>query len=105
VWRIAVLNSLAEGDPEAMIRLVVFEQAMKELGWTNGGNLRIEYRWAGNDPELIRKFATELVALAPDVIMTSGSVVVGPRFGLDQKDGARVCANSGVPRCNVALVI
>lgn len=78
VRRIAVLNSLTEGDPEAMTRLAAFEQAMRELGWTNGGNLRIDYRWAGNDPELIRKFVAELVALAPDVIMTSGSVVVGP---------------------------
>jgi putative ABC transport system substrate-binding protein len=78
VRRIAVLNSLTEGDPEAMIRLAAFEQAMRELGWTNGGNLRIDYRWAGNDPELIRKFVAELVALAPDVIVTSGSVVVGP---------------------------
>jgi len=57
------------------------------LGWINGVNLRIDYRWPENDPELIRKFVAELVALAPDVILTSGSVVVGPM----------VRATSGIP--------
>jgi putative ABC transport system substrate-binding protein len=78
VRRIGVLHSLAEDDPESVTRRAAFEQAIKELGWTIGGNLRIDYRWTGNDPDLIRKFAAELVALAPDVILTSGSVVVGP---------------------------
>jgi putative tryptophan/tyrosine transport system substrate-binding protein len=48
------------------------------VGLDNGVNLRIDYRWSQNDPELIRKFAAELVALGPDVILTSGSVVAGP---------------------------
>ena len=78
VRRIGVLYSLAESDPESTARRAAFEQALKELGWTDGGNLRIDYRWAANDPELIRKFAAELVAMAPDVILTSGSIVVGP---------------------------
>jgi putative tryptophan/tyrosine transport system substrate-binding protein len=78
VRRIGVLNSLAEDDPESVTRRAAFERAIRELGWINGGNLRIDYRWARNDPELIRKFVGELVALAPDVIVTSGSVVVGP---------------------------
>jgi len=78
VARIAMLYSLAEDDPESVTRRAAFEQAIKELGWINGGNLRIDYRWTHNDPELIRKFAAELVALRPDVILTSGSVVVGP---------------------------
>jgi putative ABC transport system substrate-binding protein len=73
-----VLYSLAEDDPESVARRAAFEEALKELGWTNGVNLRIDYRWAGGNPELISKFVTELVALAPDVILTSGSVVVGP---------------------------
>jgi putative ABC transport system substrate-binding protein len=76
--RIGVLYSLTEGDPESVARRAAFERALKELGWINGGNVRIDYRWAGNDPELIRKFVSELVASAPDVILTSGSVVVGP---------------------------
>jgi len=78
VRRIGVLYSLAESDPESAARRAAFERALKELGWTDGGNLRIDYRWAANDPELIRKFAAELVAMAPDVILTSGSIVVGP---------------------------
>ena len=78
VRRIGVLNSLAENDPESAARRAAFEQALKELGWNNGGNLRIDYHWAENDPELIRKFVAELVALAPDVIVASGNVVVGP---------------------------
>ena len=78
VRRIGMLNSLAEDDPESVTRRAAFEQAMKELGWTIGGNLRIDYRWARNDFELIRRFAAELVALAPDVILTSGSIVVEP---------------------------
>jgi putative ABC transport system substrate-binding protein len=78
VRRIGVLNSLAENDPESAVRLRAFEQALKQLGWSNGGNLRIDIRWSGNDPELIRKFAAELISMAPDAIVTSGSVVVGP---------------------------
>ena len=78
VRRIGVLYSLAESDPESTARRAAFERALKELGWTDGGNLRIDYRWAANDPELIRKFAAELVAMTPDVILTSGSIVVGP---------------------------
>ena len=78
VRRIGVLNSLAEDDPKSVTRRAAFEQAIKELGWTIGGNLRIDYRWARNDFELIGKFAAELVALAPDVILTSGSLVVEP---------------------------
>ena len=77
VRRIGVLFSLAEDDPESVVRRAAFEQALKEKGWINGGNLRIDYRWASGDPELIRKFVAELVASAPDVIVTSGSQVMG----------------------------
>jgi putative ABC transport system substrate-binding protein len=78
VRRIGALYSLAEGDPESAARRTAFEQALRELGWNNGGNLRIDYRWAENDPELLRKFTAELVALAPDVILTSGSITAIP---------------------------
>jgi putative ABC transport system substrate-binding protein len=76
--RIGVLFSLTEDDPESVARRAAFEQALKELGWTSGGNVRIDYRWAGSDLGLIPKFVAELVASAPDVILTSGSQVVGP---------------------------
>jgi ABC-type uncharacterized transport system substrate-binding protein len=78
VRRIGVLYSLAEDDPESVVRRAALEQALKGLGWINGGNLRIDYRWAGGAPELIRKFVTELVASAPDVIVVSGSLAAGP---------------------------
>jgi ABC-type uncharacterized transport system substrate-binding protein len=76
--RLGVLYSLTEDDPESVARRAAFERELRRLGWTQGSNLRIEYRWSGNDPELIRKYADELVALRPDVILVSGSVVVGP---------------------------
>jgi putative ABC transport system substrate-binding protein len=76
--RIGMLYSLAEDDPESIVRRLAFEKALKDLGWTNGSNLRIGYRWAQNDPELIRKFVAELLAGAPDVILISGNAVVGP---------------------------
>ena len=78
VRRIGVLSALAEDDPESVTRRAAFEQALKALGWTNGSNLRIEYRWAADDAERVRKLAAELVALAPDVILTSGNIVLTP---------------------------
>jgi putative ABC transport system substrate-binding protein len=72
------LNILAEDDPESRLRIAAFKQGMQELGWTEGGNVRIETRWAGGDDSLVRKYAAELAALAPDVILTSGSVTVRP---------------------------
>ena len=65
VRRIGMLYSLAEDDFELLVRREAFEQALGKLGWTNGANIRIGYRWAQNDPELIRKFVAELVASGP----------------------------------------
>ena len=75
---IGSLNILAEDDPESRLRMAAFKQALQALGWTDGGNVRIEARWAGGDDALLRKYAAELAALAPDVILTSGSVTVRP---------------------------
>jgi putative ABC transport system substrate-binding protein len=72
------LNILAEDDPESRLRIAAFKQSLQELGWTEGRNVRIEARWAGGDDSLVRKYAAELAALAPDVILTSGSVTVRP---------------------------
>ncbi len=79
--RIRIIGSiqiLAEHDPESRVRHAAFTQGLKELGWIDGGNVRIEARWADGDDDRLRKFAAELVALAPDVILTSGSVTVRP---------------------------
>jgi putative ABC transport system substrate-binding protein len=77
VWRIGVLFSLAATDPEAQQRKTAFEQGLQELGWTNGRNVRIEYRWGAGDAANVRKYAAELIALAPDVILVSGGSAVG----------------------------
>jgi putative ABC transport system substrate-binding protein len=71
--RIGVLMSLAADDSEAQSRLTAFAQGLQELGWSEGRNIRTEYRWSGGDAERLRKYAAELVALAPDLILASGS--------------------------------
>jgi ABC-type uncharacterized transport system substrate-binding protein len=78
VRRISVMSVFLEDDPEMVARLAVFEQALQALGWTVGRNLRIDYRGSGNDPATIQKFAAELAALAPDVILASGNIVIAP---------------------------
>ena len=79
--RIAVLMSLAADDSEAARRLTAFVQGLQQLGWTDGRNVRIEYRWGAGDPERIRKYAAELVALAPDALFAIQS---GPVASLHQ---------------------
>jgi putative ABC transport system substrate-binding protein len=71
------LSVLAENDPESLRRIEVFRQSLAELGWVEGRSVRIEARWAIDDDEL-RKHSVELAALAPDVILTSGTVTVRP---------------------------
>jgi ABC-type uncharacterized transport system substrate-binding protein len=73
VRRIGILMNLAADDPEAPARIAAFAQGLGEFGWNVGGNLRIDYRWGAGEAERIRKEASELVALAPDVILCSGS--------------------------------
>jgi putative ABC transport system substrate-binding protein len=66
--RLGVLIPYAESDAEAQSEIAAFRQTLEQLGWRDGGNLAIEYRWAGGDPSRIRAYAKELVALAPDAI-------------------------------------
>src|SRR6516165_6839783 len=70
--RIGMLTSLAADDPQMSARDAAFWQALQELGWTVGRNLRVEQRWGAGDPERMRKHAAELAALAPDVILVTG---------------------------------
>ena len=70
---IGATTSLSENDPEDKVRSAAFRQRLQELGWTVGGNVRIEYRYGSGNAERIRKNAAELVALAPDVILAGGS--------------------------------
>jgi putative ABC transport system substrate-binding protein len=76
--RIGVLMHLAADDPEGQARIGAFLQGLQEWGWAVGRNVRIEYRWAAGDAERIRKYAEELVALTPDVILAAGGAVVAP---------------------------
>ena len=68
--RVGVLMPFSAGDPEVEARKPGFEQTLRQLGWTVGTNLLIDYRLAGGSAESIRRQAAELVALAPDVIVT-----------------------------------
>jgi ABC-type uncharacterized transport system substrate-binding protein len=78
VRRIGVLSTLPADDPEATARTAAFLQTLQELGWTDGRNVRIDIRWGAGDPERIRKYVAELVALKPDVILATGASTVGP---------------------------
>jgi putative ABC transport system substrate-binding protein len=71
--RIGILLNLASDDAEGQARLAAFHQGLQQLGWTVGRNVQIDYRWGAGDADRIRKFAAELVALAPDVILSAGS--------------------------------
>jgi putative ABC transport system substrate-binding protein len=76
--RIGVLLSIAEDDPEGQLRITGFAQALRQLGWTEGSNVQINTRWGAADPDRIRRYVSELVALAPDIILAGGGSVVGP---------------------------
>jgi putative tryptophan/tyrosine transport system substrate-binding protein len=67
-----------EDDAEGQARFAAFLQGLRQLGWTDGSNVRIDYRWGGGNADNIRKHAAELAALAPDVILAAGAAVVGP---------------------------
>ena len=75
--RIGVLMASAADDPEFQARMVAFQKALAQLGWTEGRNLRIDARWATTNPDDIRRHAMELAALGPEVILAgTGTVTV-----------------------------
>jgi len=76
--RIGVLLNYARNDPNVSPRLEAFEKGLQELSWSVGRNIQIDYRFGAGDPDLFRKYAAELVALAPEVILAEGSVAVQP---------------------------
>jgi putative ABC transport system substrate-binding protein len=76
--RIGVLMAINADDPEAQARIAAFVEGLQQLGWTVGKNVRVDYRLAGIDAEILRKYAAELVALAPDVILAQSSTAVAP---------------------------
>jgi putative ABC transport system substrate-binding protein len=76
VRRIGILMNRAANDAEGQARLALFRQALQDLGWSEGRNVQIDIRWGEDKTDLERKYAAELVALAPDVILASGTVSV-----------------------------
>src|SRR3974390_531459 len=75
---VGVLEILGPDDPESKTRSAVFAQTLQELGWAVGRDLKIETRNVGGDLDHLRRYAAELIALAPDVIVSVGSVTVAP---------------------------
>jgi len=71
VRRIGVLTAYSESDPEAQARVGAFREGLQKLGWTEGRNIRIDARWATSDSALMQRFAEELVALQPELILSS----------------------------------
>jgi putative ABC transport system substrate-binding protein len=78
VRRIGVLNAATNDQEDWQARSAGFLQGLQQLGWTDGRNIRIDYRWGAGDADNIRKYAAELVALAPDVILASGTPTMAP---------------------------
>jgi putative tryptophan/tyrosine transport system substrate-binding protein len=78
IRRIGVLMSVAAEDPEGPARTAAFAHGLQQLGWSVGGKMRIDYRWGAGDGDRIRRYAAELIALAPDVILATGSATLGP---------------------------
>jgi putative tryptophan/tyrosine transport system substrate-binding protein len=77
--RIGVLTSGATADDlDGQLRTAAFLQGLQQLGWTDGRNIRIDYRWGAGDADSMRKYAAELVGLAPDVVLASGTATVAP---------------------------
>jgi putative ABC transport system substrate-binding protein len=81
VRRIGVLMAYDENDPALKINVSAFTQALADLGWTDGRNVRMDLRWTGGDINRIRAFAQELVGLQPDIIVTSSSPVTAALQG------------------------
>src|SRR4249919_1941861 len=82
--RVGVLTPWAANDTEAQDRVKAFVQALPQLGWTVGQNVRIENRWGDGKVDTTRKYAAELIALAPDVILALSSAALAPLLEVDR---------------------
>ena len=72
--RIGVLMNDVAADPTGQARIVAFQQTLQQLGWSEGRNVQIDIRWGGDDAERDRRYAAELIALAPNVIVANGTL-------------------------------
>jgi putative tryptophan/tyrosine transport system substrate-binding protein len=110
--RIAVLMGLSPNDKEAQLRVKAFESAWPELGWIEGRNIHVDYRWASGDIALMRSHASELIANPPEVILAEGTSVLAALreatrsipivfLGVSDPEGAGVVTNLARPGGNV----
>jgi len=76
--RVGVLMSTAENDAGSKARIEALLRGLHQLGWVDGRNVQIDTRWPAGDPDTIRRYVAELIALAPDVILATGSSSLGP---------------------------
>ena len=74
VRRIGVLMNRAADNPDGQARLAAFQQTLQQLGWSEGRNVRIDIRWGADDVERERRYAAELIGLAPDIILAGGTL-------------------------------
>ena len=81
VRRVGVLMNLAESDPEGQTELTAFRQRIRQLGWVEGHNVQIDYRWTVGSPDRARAMAAELVAKKPDVILVTGGTALSMLLG------------------------
>src|SRR5215510_7069749 len=87
--RIGVLMAITADDVEAQARIAAFVSGLQQLGWTVGKKVRVDYRLAGIDADTLRKYASELVALAPDVILAQSSPSIARCYR--QRAPCRLC--------------
>jgi ABC-type uncharacterized transport system substrate-binding protein len=105
--RIGVLMTFGESDPEGQARIVAFRKGLQQLGWVEGRNIRIEYRWATTDRELMQRYASELVALqpylivaqntSPDASCTGASMMPEASMGLHRAEIVSLAARWSLP--------
>jgi putative tryptophan/tyrosine transport system substrate-binding protein len=99
--RIGVLAAYAENDPEAQARINAFQRALQELGWTEGHNVRMDYRWGTGDPDRARTFTKELLSLAPDVIGAHGTPALTALHQSNAHDPGRIRIGYRPGRCRL----
>ena len=89
--RIGMLMTLAADDPFGQAQVAAFQQALQQLGWNDGRNVRIDIRWDESDADRARRSAQELVALAPDIFLADGTISLGGIATCHPHPADRVC--------------
>src|SRR5262245_20394605 len=84
IRRVGVLIGLSADDPQVRLRMDAFLQTLRQLGWIEGRNIQVDFRFGDGDNDKIRKYAEELVVLAPDVIVTPSSATMGALLHVTQ---------------------